>query len=134
MIQRIQSVYLFVAALSTGLAVWFVPLFTVKGEPKLAVQYPVFLSLFLITAAISLFTIFRYKKRQHQVVGGRLNIIIDFVLFGLLLYMYFSGFNTEKSSLGLGSFLPLIHVVLTTLANRAIMHDEAMVRAADRFR
>jgi len=134
MIQRIQTIYLFLASIGTGVAVWFLPLFR-KGDVALMVnKYPVFMSLFLITSALSFYAIFRYKKRQTQVVIGRLSIIIDFVLFGLLLYFFFSGLDTSTTSLALGSFLPITHVILVTLANRAIMHDEAMVRAADRFR
>ncbi len=134
MIQRVQSIYLFLAVLNTGLVMWFVPLFKVGEKIEMINQYPIFLILFLLSAALSLFTIFRYKKRQHQVMAGRLNITLDFVLFGLILSMYFTNFKSIEASLSLASFLPLISVVFTTLANRAIMRDEAVVKAANRFR
>lgn len=95
---------------------------------------PVFFSMFLLSALISLYSIFRFKNRKQQVVSGRINIIINFVLLGFILYFYFTGFDTSTSTLGFGAFIPIICVVLISLANRAIMRDEALVRAADRLR
>ena len=97
-------------------------------------QYPIFFALFVLSTLVSLFSIFRYKNRQQQVVSGRINVILNFVLFGLILYHYFGSMDTEASKLAFGSFVPILTVVFITLANRAIMRDEALVRAADRLR
>lgn len=133
MIQRIQSVYLFLAALVSGGLVFLFPVF-VASEALMITQYPIFMTGFLLSAALSLITVFRYKNRQTQVVLGRLNVILNFVLFGLILYMYFENFGSVEASLGLASFIPLIAVILISMANRAVMKDEALVRAADRLR
>ncbi|MGB0176922.1 MAG: DUF4293 domain-containing protein [Owenweeksia sp.] len=134
MIQRIQSIYLLVAAILSGAVIFAVPVFQ-KGEELLMItQYPVFFAMFILSALVSLFSIFRYKNRQQQVVSGRINVIINFVLFGLILYHYFGSMDTEVAKLGFGSFIPIIAVVFITLANRAIMRDETLVRAADRLR
>lgn len=133
MIQRIQSVYLFLAALVSGGLVFLFPVF-VASEALMITQYPIFMTGFLLSAVLSLITIFRYKNRQTQVVLGRLNVILNFVLFGLILYMYFENFGSIEASLGLASFIPLIAVILISMANRAVMKDEALVRAADRLR
>ncbi len=134
MIQRIQSIYLFIAALLSAGVIFAVPLFQVPEQPIYVLQFPVFFAMFLLSALVSLYSIFRYKNRQQQVVSGRINVILNFVLFGLILYHYFGSMDTETSHLAFGSFIPILAVVFITLANRAIMRDEALVRAADRLR
>lgn len=96
-------------------------------------QDPIFFAITVLSTLISIFSIFRYKNRQQQVVSGRINVIINFVFFGFLMYMFYDGMN-EGDSLGTGAFIPLAVVILVTLANRAIMKDETLVRATDRLR
>ena len=133
MIQRIQSIYLFLAAVLSGGLVFLFPIFT-KGDKLITVTNDVvFLAMFAISAALSLYTIFQFKKRQLQVVLGRLNVILNFILFGIILYTYFSAYK-EDGSLGLGSFVPVLVVILISLANRSVMSDEALIKAADRLR
>ncbi len=134
MIQRIQSIYLFLAALCMLLMPWFFPLFVLSTDALYLIDDPIFFAGYLLSGLISLFTIFRYKNRQQQVVSGRINIILNFVLFGFLIYYYYQHFDTAADSLGIASFLPIATVVFVSLANRGIMRDEALVRAADRFR
>jgi hypothetical protein len=134
MIQRIQSVYLFIAFLFSGVISFFVPLFTLTESSRYLMDYPVFMALFILSAIISFYSIFRYKNRQQQVVAGRFNIIINFSVFGFIGYTWYESLAMEIGKLGLGAFIPLISVILISLANRAIMKDEALVRAADRFR
>jgi peptidoglycan/LPS O-acetylase OafA/YrhL len=134
MIQRIQSVYLLLAALVSGCVIFFLPLFVFSDSSYMILDDAIFTATTVLSALISLYSIFRYKNRRQQLVSGRINIIINFVFFGFLLYMFFAGITKEGVSLGLGSFMPLVAVVLITLANRGIMKDEMLVRAADRLR
>lgn len=134
MIQRIQSVYLLLAALVSGCVIFFLPLFVFSDSSYMILDDAIFTATTVLSALISLYSIFRYKNRRQQLVSGRINIIINFVFFGFLLYMFFAGITKEGASLGLGSFMPLVAVVLITLANRGIMKDEMLVRAADRLR
>lgn len=134
MIQRIQSLYLLLAAVVTGCIILFVPLFVFEDGVYMILDDAIFTTITVLSTLVSLFSIFRYKNRRQQLVSGRLNIIINFVLFGLMLYMFFNTFSKEGATLGLGSFLPLVAVVLITLANRGILKDEMLVRAADRLR
>lgn len=135
MIQRIQSVYLFIAAIFSVGVLFLVPIFT-KADSSLlmATHYPVFLTLYIISAGLSVLSVFRFKKRQLQVVLGRLNIIINFILFGIILYTYFEAIKPNEGSLGLASFIPIVVVIFLTLANKSIIADETLVRAADRIR
>lgn len=134
MIQRIQSVYLFLAALFSGLLVFFVNIINTSAGNYGITEYPIFMSMFLASAALSTYAIFSFKKRRLQVVLGRINIILNFFLLGVLVYETFAGFFGVDAKLDIGAFIPLSVVVLVTLANRAIMKDETMVRAADRLR
>ncbi len=135
MIQRIQSIYLFLAVITVFVVTWFFPLFTTKDGAIYLVDEPVFFGAYMFSGIISLFTIFRYKNRKQQVVSGRINIIINFVAFGFLLYYFYNTLQVDDQiQLGATAFLPILVVVFVSMANRSIMRDEALVRAADRFR
>lgn len=134
MIQRIQSIYLFLAAACSGLLILVFPTFT-KGEKLIMASSDlVFLSLFLISSAISIFSLLKFKNRKLQIAMGRLNIIVNFILFAALLYTYFAAYKDEGGSVGLALFIPIVAVSLVSVANRRIMADEQLVRAADRLR
>ncbi len=75
-----------------------------------------------------------FKKRQLQVVLGRLTIILLFILIASLFYFWYENFGADPKALGIGIFLPIVSVVLISLANRGVMQDEMMIRAADRLR
>ncbi len=134
MIQRIQSVYLLLAAVASGAVIMFVPLFSSAAGDYFVLDDAVFTALTVLSTLISLFSIFRYKNRRQQLVSGRINIILNFILFGLIFYLYYNGHSEEGAALRFGSFVPLICVVLITLANKGIMKDEMLVRSADRLR
>lgn len=134
MLQRIQSVYLLLAALSSGALSLFVPFFH-RGEIALPLlHYPIFTAAFIFSALISLYSVFRYKNRRQQVVSGRLNIILNFVLLGFLLWHWYDQFAMDPAALGLGVYVPVLTIVFLALANRAIMRDEMLVRSMDRLR
>lgn len=134
MLQRIQSVYLLLAALSSGVLSLFLPFFH-RGEMALPLfHYPIFTAAFVFSALISLYSIFRYKNRRQQVVSGRLNIIINFVLIGLLVWHWQDQFALDPQALGLGVYVPVLTIIFLALANRAIMRDEMLVRSMDRLR
>lgn len=134
MIQRIQSVYLLLSALILALGSILTPKFIVDGTPIAASDNYIHIGLIGLVAGINLATIFLYKNRQQQVVLNRLSIIILFVVFGLYVWD-FVDYNQESAvQFGLGAIVPFIGVILLVLANRGIMKDETLVRAADRFR
>lgn len=156
MIQRIQTVYLFMAVLITAIT-FFTPLarfttgvpeayYTLYGLSLKEFGLPpysgtsthswviTFLSAaYILTTAIAIFS---YKNRQKQL--RRINIA-----FGLLCcyYAYFA-FACYAISTQTGTgyafapccLLPLLSGVFAWLAAKAIRRDEALVRAADRIR
>lgn len=136
MLQRIQTVYLILAAgVSAGLIFLFHLWETKEGVIVYAYDNMLYLSLFLGSAALSLVSIFMFKNRKFQFVLGRLNIILNFFLLGFFVYqsLNVSG-ETIVSEKGIGMFLPIISIVLLVLANKAIKKDEDLVKSVDRLR
>jgi hypothetical protein len=136
MLQRIQTVYLFLAALTSGGLIFVLQLWeNSQGEPVYAQDnYTVFI-LFLISALISLVTIFLFKNRKLQFVLGRLNILLNFILLGLFVYwsLMVPG-ESNISEKGIGMLIPIISIVFLVLANKAIKKDEDLVKSVDRLR
>lgn len=144
MIQRIQSIYLFVVFLLLGVIPNFVDLWVInEGAAKsindlfdeelfLLKLIPV---LFYIGALISVISLGMFKNRQLQFVLGRLNILINLFLLGELIYLSLtlSG-EAMVSEKGIGMFLPVLAILLLVLANRAIKRDEDLVKSVDRLR
>ena len=138
MIQRIQSIYLLLAIVSSGVLPIFLPLYTLKSGEEVSVYSNLaYVFLFVFSTMLSIMSLFSYKKRKNQFVFGRLNIILNFILLGLFIYrsLNVSGEAfTEVSEKGIGMVLPLVSIVLLSLANRAIRKDEDLVKSADRLR
>ena len=149
MIQRIQTLYLlavvalgialiwqpvvqFVTPEGTDLQVW--ELSALGGAPLQGLW-----GLLVTTALIPLLAlvdIFLYKKRILQ---ARLNIFLAMLCLGyygvLAIYIWQANLalGVEWHILPWASF-PLVCFVLTLMATRRILKDEALVRAADRIR
>jgi hypothetical protein len=138
MIQRIQSIYLLLAVICSGILPFFLPLYTLKnGDVVTIYSNLAYVFLFVFSAALSILSLFSFKKRKNQFVFGRLNIILNFILLGLFVYLSLNVSGdafTEVSEKGIGMVLPLVSIVLLSLANRAIRKDENLVKSADRLR
>lgn len=150
MIQRIQTLYL-LAVVALGITLIFMPVVQLVS-PETASELQVYelsalggaplQGLWGLTLASSLIPllalvdIFLYKKRILQ---ARLNIFTVMLCLGyygvLAIYIWLA-----KMSLGLEwhiipwASIPLVCMILTLMATRAILKDEALVRAADRIR
>lgn len=153
MIQRIQSIYLFLAATALASPIFLpLPLATASGDPAVlqatgnnffadgtfwAKEFPGGMSL-LFAAVFSVFAIFLYKNRPRQMrLAGGMSIltILLSALFAALGYHYANQLpEGATAQLGLGSAFPLVAVSLLMLAYRAIKKDEELVRSADRLR
>ncbi|PTM08858.1 MAG: DUF4293 domain-containing protein [Bacteroidetes bacterium] len=137
MLQRIQTIYLLIAAGISGGLIFLFDLWTnSKGLKVFAQDETLYFSLFMGSVALSLISIFRYKDRQSQFVLGRLNIISNFILLGLFVYrsLSLSGEASDVSEKGIGILLPILSIVFLVLANKAIKKDEDLVKSVDRLR
>lgn len=138
MLQRIQTIYLLIAAIISAGLIFVFPLFKLDvgdGNWLYAQERMLYLGLFLGSAILSLVSIFSYKNRKFQFMMGRLNIILNFILLGFFVYqsLNISG-ETIVSEKGIGMFLPIISIVFLVLANKAIKKDEDLVKSVDRLR
>jgi predicted membrane channel-forming protein YqfA (hemolysin III family) len=157
MIQRIQSVFLFLVMLCMTLMLFF-PLwsktnteeaqqatltalsviYTQKGEivtQKSTAYLSALAALSIVLAATSLFS---FKNRMTQV---KINLFNTLLLAGTLITCVLLSFNGERffavpaqGSYGLGFFMPAAALVFNALATRFIRRDEMLVRSMDRLR
>ncbi|MFA9187708.1 DUF4293 domain-containing protein [Flavobacterium sp. FBOR7N2.3] len=137
MIQRIQTIYLFIAFIITGVLPFIFPLWTLSdGKSYFFMENQIYAVLFGLSTTLSVLSILSYKKRQNQFVIGRLNIILNLILLGLFLYhsLNLSGEALVVSEKGIGMFLPIIAIAALVLANKAIKKDEDLVKSVDRLR
>jgi hypothetical protein len=137
MIQRIQTIYLLLAFVATGVLPFLIPLWTMAdGSKYYFMQNQVYVVVLGLSTTLTLLSIVSYKKRQNQFVIGRLNIILNLILLGLFVYrsLNVSGETLAVSEKGIGMFLPIVAIVLLVLANKAIKKDEDLVKSVDRLR
>ena len=137
MLQRIQTIYLFLAFVVTGILPFLIPLWKMSdGKEYFFMQNQVYVILLGLSTTLSLLSIISFKKRQNQFVIGRLNIILNLILLGLFVYrsLNLSGETLAVSEKGIGMFLPIVAIVLLVLANKAIKKDEDLVKSVDRLR
>ncbi len=144
MIQRIQTLYLLAATFVVGGGVFVVDLWKNKEGISFFVidsfnteNYVLIAMslLFYISAILTFVTIFLFNNRKLQFVMGRLTILINFILLGVLIFysQNLSG-EIEVSEKGIGLLIPIFAIVLVVLANRAIKRDEELVKSVDRLR
>ena len=135
MIQRIQSLYLVLAAIIAGGLPFVLNLWqTSENAVVFAIDKQYLLAGFLISAIMSFASIFMFKNRKSQFVINRLNIILNFILLAVFVYSSLStSGEMQVSEKGVG-ILPIISIVLLVLANKAIKKDEDLVKSVDRLR
>ncbi len=157
MIQRIQSLWLFLAAAvfsalflfpylqfadGQGMAAALKVTGVYTSEDGASVRQEFYLWQTLGAVALTIFPlyiIFLFKTRKRQAALAYLNAILV-LLFGA--WMYFTADTTlmlhEKSwtgqNIGVGFFLLPLVLVFLLLAARAIRKDDKLVRSADRLR
>ena len=143
MIQRIQTIYLLLASIVSGVLIFVFNLWESLKNSIYALDFldsdsfilkliPV---LFLASAILAFVAIFIFKNRKLQFVIGRLTILINLILLGLLIYLSLTlPGEAAVSEKGIGMFIPILAILLIVLANKAIKKDEDLVKSADRLR
>ena len=137
MIQRIQSIYLALATITAGslpfvLNTWENTKNLGQNSAIVGMNYVLFG--FIISAVLSLVSIFMFKNRKSQFIINRLNIILNFILLAVFLYGSLTSPGEAKASEKGVEIIPIISIVLLVLANKAIKKDEDLVKSVDRLR
>ncbi|KAF0238411.1 MAG: hypothetical protein FD181_1061 [Prolixibacteraceae bacterium] len=147
MVQRIQTVYLFISALLIAslmklkfadLSVnnelyTFIARGIYTGENLVFDGLAIFIFIWLI-ALLHFVIIFLYKKRILQIRILVFTIVLLLGLFGMFFYFTYAGFTDVKVAFKIPVVFPVIAAVLDYLAVRAIGKDEALVRSLNRIR
>ncbi|MBV6644710.1 MAG: DUF4293 domain-containing protein [Cyclobacteriaceae bacterium] len=163
MIQRIQTIFLFLAAACLVAMLFFPTWEKVSSEKSEVVTINAFqltyesfepmtgertlisakdayyISILVVLAAgVALFSIFMYKNRLRQIQLGALNSLIVAGTMVALFLLTQKGQAmlepTQKGNFLPGFYLPLCALFFNSLANRFIRRDEKLVRSADRIR
>lgn len=135
MIQRIQTVFLAVAALF-NLITYFTPLYSRAVEdPQAWIGIGLALTLLLATG-FSMFSIFRYADRKDQVRWVKTGMLFQVFALGFGAGILFSlgGIGTYLWDEGIGLGLIIVALILQKLAERFIRKDVELVRSMDRIR
>ncbi|SDM23353.1 DUF4293 domain-containing protein [Kriegella aquimaris] len=136
MIQRIQTIFLFVVILLTGVLPFWVNLWSDANGNEIYADNEIMVSgLFYVSAVLAMIAILLFKNRKNQFVLNRLNMILNLFLLGFFVYrsLNLSG-ETSVSEKGIGMLIPVFSIVFLVLANRAIKKDEDLVKSVDRLR
>jgi predicted membrane channel-forming protein YqfA (hemolysin III family) len=146
MIQRIQSLYLLLAA-AAGAATWFFDIWKATLSDNtvsyfnVQSSYLVFV-LYMVIVMLALVSIFLFKKRKLQF---RLTVLNIFLSIGAIVLPYFrvlnfanelqaKGKTITSSSYLPAAFLPVLILVFLFLAARGIYKDERLIKSLDRLR
>lgn len=150
MIQRIQSIYLFLAAIAI-VVMYFFPIANFYGDMHYfylslgGISDNTYMSIntipLLVMAAVIIVlifaSIFSYKNRLLQLKMIRFGVLLN-LAFIIILYFGYIDNIVKKADVEVqykvGVYFPLIVLVMLILAARAVMSDEKKVRAADRLR
>ena len=152
MIQRIQSVYLFVS-LCFIVPMFFAPVANLVYETgeiltfdftgffisdagtvtRISVQYSI-MAFAILICALNLITIFLYKNRLLQIRLCIYNILFLLGITGVTLFVLYNVQNVQTVSFRMPIVFPIISVILHYLAFRGIRRDHFMVEALSRLR
>jgi len=144
MIQRSQSLYLFLVFLSS-LCLLIFPVFeaniniqnyllsllsSTNGSPLY--WFVVFIST-LISGFSAFITIFFYKNRQVQLKLIKVNLLIIFLLIAAL-FIAINNADISYKKCTILVFSPILMLLFSFIAKRNINKDDALVKSADRIR
>lgn len=142
MIQRIQSLFFFAAAIAFA-SLYVLPFATsskAEGEiyqnMTLDLQDNIgLLSLTIAGAVLSLLIIFLFNNRKLQSSLGYLSLVIGLALAGLAFYLYSSSApSTTSVRLGIGMGMPVVAAAMALVGSIFTKKDEKLVKSMDRLR
>lgn len=155
MIQRIQTVYLLVAAI-VSIVCLCLPVGTYSADGMVvAREYNLFIAphgadaggysfgvwpmfaVLLLSAAMAIYDIFKYANRHLQLRIGSFCVVMAvawYVCYAIFALAKPSWLDAASFTPHLTAVLPLVSIIFYFMAMRSIRADEKLVRAADRIR
>lgn len=135
MIQRLQSVFLFIAILFS-LAAYFTPIYAkAMADPQIWIGLGLAGTL-LISMVISGISIFMYKNRKNQMSWVKRAAFFQVLALAFCIGVLFSlgGIGTYLWDEALGTAFVFLGLCFQILSLRFIKKDEDLVRSMDRIR
>ena len=162
MIQRRQTIYMFLSAILSAL-LFFMPLASFEAEGN-AMKFTIFgiqnpieslslsstytwplVVLAVLMTIIPVYSAFRFKKRELQIKLCRLDMLLNVVFIGLVFLYYdadllkvISAVEGDTYQLDVAYFIgaafPLVSLVCLILAIRGIKKDIELLKSVDRLR
>ena len=129
MIQRIQTIFLLIVVIAQ------VVLHFQGLDVELFGSIYIVTSLSLVSFLLAIVSIFSYKKRVRQILLNNINIFINVLLTGLLIYWLLNlsgGISFPEKGIELA--FPPISLFCLFIANIYIRKDEKLVKSVDRIR
>jgi phosphate/sulfate permease len=143
MIQRIQTIFLFLAAglLGALLAVPFLSVGTgaeyaatsILGDQVFNLQdHMALIVLFLLSAGLALISIFLFKKRPLQMTFTLISTLINVAGIGFAAYLLYQSGAFDQGGLQVqaGIAFPVLAIIFSLLAYRSIKKDENTVQSS----
>lgn len=130
MIQRIQTLYLFGAAVLSALGAFFLPMYSLEGVVQNSTAHPGTFGGFGACMALFSGAILLYNNRKMQLLVVRLGMLGSLFVLGYLIFLL----RDLGASASWGVVVPSITVVLAFLASKGIQKDEAKIKSLDRLR
>ena len=130
MIQRIQSVFFLLSALTSILIIFYFPVLSNEGDNLFLFNHFVYLRLLLLLSSLlAIFAIFQYKNRSRQRLISSLSRLMITFFYIITLVFYKEDFDFE-----IGLFLCIIPFILLFIASYFVKKDEKLIKDSDRIR
>ena len=128
MIQRIQSVFMFLTILFLFLIVYKFPVLKYGEELMMIGDFIWAKITVFITILLVIYSIFQYKNRSKQLLLNQFSKLSLSISFFIIFIQKGEMFPTK------GLFLFILPYVLLIIANWFIKKDEKLVKSSDRIR
>ena len=117
MIQRVQSLFFFFAAISLITIVYTFPVLQTIEENFLLTEYFPFVRIaILLSSALSMFAIFQFKNRKRQMLIAAISRFMITLAFFLLVFVY-----RDDEAFGIGMILLIVPFVSLYAANFSLI-------------
>ena len=130
MIQRIQTVFLFIIVIVSVIGFFLLPPldFYILGllVPTLLKSY------IILTSSLALLSLMIFKHRKTQLIINRLHFFLQVAMTGVLIFGLLNA--NDLNSFLLWLLMPFQSMVLLILSSRAIQKDDDLIRSIDRLR
>lgn len=125
MIQRIQTVYIALAVIIAAACLCIQVVEYHLHGASLAMH-----AVLLLSVAVGTYSIFVYTNRMRQ---ARMCVFNTLLMVGWYV-VYFAYVHLTAAEVSFSAIFPIVSAILYILARKGIIHDESLVRAADRIR